>query len=304
MVNIIGYRKLNLTISGMLFVTSVFFLIVFGLNAGIDFKGGSMLEATFSNNRPQVSQVQAALKTLNFGEMVVQPSGEKNMTIKTRFLNEEEHQVMLNKLRQNFEINDNKVLEIQFQTIGPAISSQLRIRALYAAIAVMIGIIIFIAYSFRRVSKPIASWKYGVTAILAVFHDTVITTGVFSFLGHFAGVEVDIPFVVAILTILGYSVNDTIVIFDRIRENLVRHGSDDFAETVNVAVNQTFMRSINTTLNVLIVLAALFVFGGASIHYFSLALLIGIFLGAYSSIFIASPLLVVWHNWNNRHSDE
>ena len=222
------------------------------------------------------------------------------MIVKTRFLSEEEHQQLLDILRTNYEQGEQKVLEQRFETIGPSVSAQLKQRSMKAVVVVCIAIIIFIAYSFRKVSKPIASWKYGIIAVIALIHDVTITAGVFAFLGRFMNVEVDIPFVVALLTILGYSVNDTIVVFDRVRENLIRRNAEHFDETINFAVNETMARSINTTLTTLFPLATLFFFGGETIKYFSLALWIGIFLGAYSSIFVASPLLVTWNKFASR----
>ena len=201
---------------------------------------------------------------------------------------------------EKIEQNVPAVLEERFETVGSAISADLRQRSIYAAVAVIIAIVLYIAYSFRKVSKPIKSWKYGVSAVIALIHDVTITMGAFSLLGHFLGVEVGIPFVVALLTILGYSVNDTIVVFDRIRENLIRYGYDNFEETVNLGVVQTISRSINTSLTVLLTLVAIFFFGGDSVHYFALALIIGIFFGTYSSIFLASPLLIVWERFKNR----
>ena len=164
------------------------------------------------------------------------------------------------------------------------------------AILIVIGaIIIYIAWAFRKVTKPVPSWQYGIIAVLALVHDVGITLGVFSVLGHFWGVELDIAFVAAILTVLGYSVNDTIVIFDRIRENVVHRGSHGFEETVNESINQTITRSLNTGLTTLFVLISVYAFGGVTIRYFMLALIVGIIIGTYSSIFFASPLLVVFN---------
>ena len=169
-----------------------------------------------------------------------------------------------------------------------------------AGILVVVAIITFIAIAFRRVTKPVASWKFGVTAVISLSHDVLITLGLFSVLGHFYGVQVDIPFVVALLTIFGYSVNDTIVVFDRIRENLLRRTGTNFAETTENAIKQTVWRSFNTSVTVLTALACLFLFGGESVKYFSLALFVGIFFGTYSSIFLASPLLVSWEEWDRK----
>lgn len=288
--------------SGSLFVASLVLLAVFGLKTGIDFDGGSLMQIQFIDKTPEISVVKEAVNPLNFGEITMQTAESDALIFKTRFLNEPEHQQLLAKLRESFEKDGVKVMETRFETIGAAVSSTLRTRSLYAITAVIIGIILFIAYSFRRVSKPVASWKYGITAVIALIHDVTITAGVFSVLGHYLGIEVGIPFVVALLAILGYSVNDTIVIFDRIRENLIRRSSSNFPEMVNIAINETFARSINTTATTMFTLLALFLFGGETIKYFALALFIGIFLGAYSSIFVASPLLVEWYNWSRRHS--
>ncbi|KKQ28195.1 MAG: Protein translocase subunit SecF [Candidatus Magasanikbacteria bacterium GW2011_GWC2_37_14] len=300
MVNIIKHRYINLALSGALFVVSVVALLVFGLKTGNDFKGGSLLETRFTENVPVVTEVKASIESLSLGSISVQETNEKGLIVKMPFLSDADHTKVLNKIRTDFEKDNNKVLEVRFETIGPAVSKELKSRSLYALFVVVVGIILYIAYSFRKVSRPVASWKYGLVAVVALFHDVTITAGVFAFLGHFAGIEVDIPFVVALLTILGYSVNDTIVVFDRIRENLIRHSAENFPDTVNVAINQTFARSINTTLTTLLTLAVLYFIGGETIKNFTLALLVGIFLGAYSSIFVASPLLVEWFRFDRR----
>lgn len=300
MLNIIGHRYINLTISGTLFVVSIVALIIFGLKPGNDFTGGSLLEIKFQKSLPVNSEIQTTLAPLNLNQITVQPTSNGSLMLKLRNLTEDEHQKILSTLRAKYEVNGEKLMEARFETIGPAVSATLKQRTMWAIILVVVAHIIYIAYAFRRISKPVASWKYGVIAELAMIHDVVITMGVFAVLGHYLHVEVDIPFVVALLTILGYSVNDTIVIFDRIRENVVRHSVDNFPSTINRAINETFGRSINTTLTTMITLAALFFFGGETIKYFSLALLIGIFLGAYSSIFVASPLVVEWFNWDRR----
>jgi preprotein translocase subunit SecF len=313
MIQVIKNRKIPFAISSVLFGVSIVILSIIGLKPGIDFTGGSLIEVSFTQNRPAIDEIQEALVPLDFGNIVVQPTEEDGMILKMRYITEDEHQQVLSALKLEFEQGEaqnvvvegegieavvadtsNKVYEERIETIGPAISSQLRSRAFKAAFVVILAIIMYVAYAFRKVSAPVESWKYGVTAIIALLHDVVITMAIFALLGKYLGVEVDIPFVVALLTILGYSVNDTIVVFDRVRENLIKRGTAHFDETVNLGVNQTFMRSINTSITTLVVMAALFIFGGASIHYFSLALIVGIILGTYSSLFLASPLLVVW----------
>ncbi|MBI4122548.1 MAG: protein translocase subunit SecF [Parcubacteria group bacterium] len=198
-------------------------------------------------------------------------------------------------------IGEEVVAEDRFESIGPTIGKELREKSVEAMIAVLIAIILYIAWAFRKVSEPVSSWKYGITAIIALAHDVMIPVGVFAVLGRVLGVEVDILFVTALLTILGYSVNDTIVVFDRTRENLAKsrhHG--DFEEIVNVSVNETVTRSINTAFTTLLVLLAVFFFGGESIKYFILTLMVGVVAGTYSSIFLASPLLVEWEHWSRR----
>jgi preprotein translocase subunit SecF len=295
MIQLLDYRKISLSVSAVLFGLSILAMVVFGLNVGIDFTGGSLLEVEFSETRPTVDEVYTTLAPLDLGAIVAQPVGEENMILKTRFIDEAEHQQILGALRGTFEQNGNAVLERRLDTIGPSVGEQLRNRALYAAVAVLLAILGYIAFAFRGVSRPIPSWQYGGAAIIALVHDVVITMGVFAVLGHYFGVELDIAFVVAMMTVLGYSVNDTIVVFDRIRENLLNDGPRQFTQTVNNGIRETLVRSINTGMATLISLTALFILGGDSIRYFSLALIIGIVLGTYSSIFVASALLVAWN---------
>ncbi len=318
MIDLVKYKWIPFLFSGILFTASVILLIVYGLKPGIDFTGGSLVEVSFAHTRPSVAAVETSLTPLHLGTVVVQPTGDSNMVLRLRYISPEEHEQILSALRTSFSSASSSapakpvgtqsasstvggaapdVLEQRIETIGPAISSTLRSRTLGAAIAVIVAIIAFISYAFRKVAKPVPSWRYGVAAVVALIHDVTITAGFFALLGHFYGVEVDIPFVVALLTVFGYSVNDTIVVFDRIRENLLRHRGESFLTMVNVGVSQTYVRSINTSFTVILVLLAMFLFGGASIHYFVLALLVGIFFGTYSSIFVASALLAAWQEW-------
>ncbi|KKW41687.1 MAG: Protein translocase subunit SecF [Candidatus Magasanikbacteria bacterium GW2011_GWA2_56_11] len=298
--NIIGKRNNFFIFSSLLVLASWLALAVWGLKPSIDFTGGSLLEFTFTQTRPAGPEIESRVESLGLGDVIVQPTGDRGAILKLRFISEDEHQKILGIVRETYEKDNNKVLEERLETIGPAVSSVIRERAWLAGLTVVVAIVAYIAYAFRKVSRPIASWKYGVAAIVALVHDVSIAMGVFAVLGRYFNVHVDIPFVVALLTILGYSVNDTIVVFDRIRENLIRRSANNFAEVANVAVNETIWRSVNTSVTVLLVLSALFFFGGETIHFFTLALIIGIFFGTYSSIFIASPLLVVWEGRQRR----
>jgi preprotein translocase subunit SecF len=275
-------------------------LFKWGLKPGIDFTGGSLMELNFSQNRPDNTLLENTFAELGHKNVVIQKTGDKSVIVRTAFLPENEHQIVLNGLREKFDKEDNKIREDQFQTIGAAVSKQLRQRSVWAVILVCLSIVAFVAYAFRKVSQPVASWKYGVTAIIAATHDVLLVVGVFAFLGHYNNIEVDIGFVVALLTVLGYSVQDTIVVYDRIRENLMYHRHTSFSEMVDIGLNETLMRSINTTLITLIPLVALYMFGGATIKSFALALIVGIASGAYSSIFVASPLLAYVDKYQNR----
>jgi len=297
---------------------SIAALIIWGLNFGIDFTGGSLLEVKFLGDRPAVSQVQEKLADMELGSLIVQPVGESNMILRFQDISEEKHQAVLNRLEdmaafadgaengngdpQQVQGSSAGVLEeLRFDSVGPSIGQELKRKSLFAIIVVLIAIVLYIAWAFRKVSRPVASWKYGLTAIIALFHDTIIVLGVFAVLGKFAGIEISTPFVAAILTVLGYSVNDTIVVFDRIRENLPR-SDEDFEGTINISVNQTLTRSINTSLTTLLVLLSIFFFGGSTIRDFVLALSIGVFIGTYSSIFLASPALVVWERMKSHNA--
>ncbi len=254
------------------------------------------MELSFTH-RPDAHEVQSALShsDLNLEEVKVQPAGENGLIIRTRTLTEEEHQKLLQWFKKNYQ--HVGLTENRFESIGPIIGQELKDKAVVAIIIVLITIVLYVAYAFRKVSRPVASWKYGLAAIVALAHDVLIVVGVFVVLGRLMNVEVGILFVTALLTVLGYSVNDTIVVFDRIRENLIYRPRETFVETVNQSVNETMLRSINTSLTTLLVLLAVFFFGGATIKYFVLALIVGTMAGTYSSIFIASPLLVTWHQW-------
>lgn len=292
---IIKYRKIWYTVSILLVIASVVSVAYFGLNIGIDFKGGSLLEVEYANTRPEITAIQDTIKPLNFGNILVQPTGEKGALIRLQNLTEDEHQILLSVLSSQAQLT-----ELRFDSIGPVIGKELIQKSLIGIFFVVLMIVLYIAFVFRKVSRPVSSFKFGLMAIVALIHDVATPLGVFAILGHFAGVEIDILFVTAILTVLGFSVHDTIVVFDRIRENLKKGIGENFEETVGISIRQTIVRSINTSLTVLIVLVALFLLGGETTKYFSLTLIIGVTVGTYSSIFLASPLLVTMYKLQNR----
>ncbi|MDQ1284280.1 MAG: Protein-export rane protein SecF [Patescibacteria group bacterium] len=297
MINIISKTKYAYIFSITLTALSVLSLFVWGLKFGIDFTGGTLLEVRFPESAPNVSEAEDALRDLNLGSLTLQPAQNQGMLV--RYASEDD---ALN--QKVFEALEGKYAGIQrlrVDFINSTVSQDLKKNSLWAIFFAVAGIMVYIAWAFRKVSRPVESWKYGAGAVIALIHDILITVGVFSVLGRFYGVEVGIPFVAALLTILGFSVHDTIVVYDRTRENLLRGSAKEkFPEVVNRSLNETLVRSINTSLTVIITLLAVYIFGGESIKDFSLALLIGVTFGTYSSIFIASALLVTSYNLQSR----
>lgn len=299
---IVKHRAIFYTLSVALVIASIVGLVLWGLELGIDFKGGSLLEVSYaSSTRPAQASVETALATQNLGAYSLRPTGETGYILKTREITDAERaslvQVLNNQGKLGMEVK-------RFNSIGPVLGAEAAQKSFWAIALVIIGIVLFITFAFRKVSEPVSSWKYGLVAILALVHDVLIPTGVFAFLGHFAGYEVDTLFVTALLVVLGFSIHDTIVVFDRVRENLTHsHSLRDkktFAEIVGESINQTFVRSINTSMTTILALAVLYVIGPEATRHFSLALIIGIVAGTYSSIFLGSPLLVTVERMRER----
>lgn len=297
---IIKYKKIFISISLILVLLSFLSLFIFGLKIGIDFKGGALTEVVYKTSRPTQDVLDKSLAALNFGSVLLQPTGDLGYIVKTRDLSDTEHITLLKTLSQN---DQNALTEMSFTSIGPSVGQELTRKAILAIILISLAIICFIAFAFRKVSRPVSSWKYGIIAIITLLHDVAIPVGLFVILSHYFGAEVDTLFVVAVLTILGLSVSDTIVIFDRIRENLRNQANVskiNFGETVGHSLEQSYVRSICTSLTVILVLLALFFFGPVTTRYFALMLTAGMFFGTYSSIFLASPLLVLVQEWQKK----
>ena len=297
---IIKYKKIFLGLSVFLVLLSLSSLFIFGVKVGIDFKGGALTEVVYKTERPEQLFLNQKLESLNFGSMLLQPTGELGYIVKSRDLNEAEHNLLLKSLALD---GKNSLTEVSFNSIGPSVGRELTKKAIVAMILVSLAIILFIAFAFRKVSRPVSSWKYGFIAIVTLLHDVIIPAGLFVMLSHYYGAEMDTLFVVAVLTILGLSVSDTIVIFDRIRENLKNvsgMNKINFSEIVGHSVEQSYVRSISTSLTVILVLLAFVFFGPVTTKYFALMLTAGMFFGTYSSIFLASPLLVLIEEWQNR----
>jgi len=283
-------------VSILMVVASVAMLFVFGLKFGVDFKGGSVVELNFKNGRPGIEAINTALADK---DVLLSPSGTDGLIIRTRELTESNHQIILGKLNSTFP--SAGLEEKKFDSVGPIIGNELKSKSINAIILVLVSVMIYIAIVFRKLSRFLSPWSLGGAAIIALMHDVVIPAGVFAWLGHAYGVEISAVFVAAVLTILGFSVSDTVVVFDRVRENLIRGGAKDGLGTVvHRSIMQTLTRSLNTTLTVILSLVAIYFFGGESIKYFALALIMGFFFGAYSSIFVASPLLVWWNKGGHK----
>lgn len=291
--DIIGKRNWYFAISLGIMVPGLIFLFLYGLNPSIDFTGGSRLTIDLSSKATSndAQKINSILGSQNIKVYTTEVS-DKSVLVRTRPIDEKENAKFKDTLERN--IKDAK--ETSFETIGPSIGKETTLNALKAIVIASLLIVAYIAWSFRKVPKPASGLRFGVSAIIALIHDVLVVVGIFAILGKVFGVEVDSLFVTALLTVIGFSVHDTIVVFDRIRENL-RRETGSFPNIVNDSILQTIDRSLNTSLTVILVLFALLLFGGESIRWFVVALLVGIISGTYSSIFNASPILVVWQEW-------
>ncbi len=289
---VIRFKKFFIGLSVFFVLAAIASFAIFKLPLGIDFTGGSALDVEYSGTRPATALVSAAIEDAGFTNSLVQPVGEHGYMIQTREVSDAERAAIV--VAAASVDPAQTVTQTSFTSIGPSVGKELKSKSIASIILVLIAIILFVAYAFRKVSQPISSWKYGIAVIIALVHDIIIPVGAFALLGHIYGAQVDTLFIVALLTTLGLSVSDTIVVFDRIREHL--NGSKakmPFPELVGESLSETFVRSINTSLVVLVMVIALAIFGPDTTRLFAITLAIGMFFGTYSSIFLASPLLVV-----------
>jgi len=290
--------KIMFVISMVVFAASVFFLAAYGLNFGVDFKGGSLMELEFKNERPIIQDFEKMLSE-NFPslEFNLNPVGDKGVIIRSGEISEDTHQKITASFKSNFQGAEFE--EKRFDSIGPAVGKELRNKSFIAIAIVLVAIVAYMTFVFRKLSRTLSLLAMNVSTLVALLNDIIIPMGVFALLGHYYNVQISAVFVAAVLTILGYTVSDKVVIFDRVRENILRGAKGELGEIVHKSVMQTLIRSINNTLTVILSSTAIFLFGGESIRYFALALMIGVFLGAYSSIFVASPVFV-WLNRKHR----
>lgn len=292
--NIIGNKKIFLGFSTILIIASITSIAIFGLKQGIDFLGGTAWQVRLEKLPMPVAVQELLVKEFKINELtIVNEPTTKSIIMRLPELSEGLHAQYRDALQKNF----GAIEELNYETIGPSIGNELRNKAIYAFLGVLLTISLYIAFAFRGVSRPISSWKYGFVTLITLFHDTLIPLGMISFWGWHKGIEINTNLIVALLVVMGFSVHDTIVVFDRIRENIrsEKNTSFNFSAIVNASVNQTMIRSINTSLTLVLVLCALLLFGSANLFYFILTILIGVIVGIYSSIFVASPLLVLWN---------
>ncbi len=289
----IRYTKIRIVyfiFSAILLAASISVLVVFGLKPGIDFTGGSILELQYLGDRPLNQDIVKALEGIDLGQIMVQSAGDKGAILRMKDISDNIHEDILARLGKG----EGRIEEVRFETIGPTIGRELRSKTKIVAVVALFAMFAYIVLAFRRVQRPLRSWQYGVSTIITLAHDIIIPLGVFAVLGRYYNVEISIPVIAALLTVLGYSINNTIVVFDRIRENLFK-GGESFEEIVDRSLNQTLARQINTSLTVLLTLTALYVFGGETLKYFVLALILGTVVGTYSSFFLSAHLLVSWY---------
>jgi len=287
---IVKHRWYWFLFSGLLVASAIGLLATFGLKQGIDFTGGTLMSVRF-DKRPTPVDAEKALAVFNLNAITIQPAGDSDLIFRFKTIDEDTHQKILQTLGSTF----GKTTELQYNAIGPAVGEELRQKAISSLVIIFLLVLAFIAWSFRKVSAPVQSWKYGTVVLASAFHDVIIPVGLFALLGKLYNWEIGTAFIAAVLTIMGYSINDTIVVLDRIRENLQKT-TGTFEEIVERSIQQTMLRSFNTSMTTILALLAVFIFGGDSIKGFALALIVGVATGTYSSIFIIPSLLVVWNN--------
>lgn len=296
------YSKIYFTIAIVLVLASLFSLFYFGLKLGIDFEGGSSLSIEYIEERPDVSEIRQALSQVeDISSFEIQPAGNLGVIIKIgkKDISTETYEKIIAELKQTGVFEESST---GIETTSPLVGKEIKQKTIIVVVVSLLAMLLYIAFAFRNVSKPVTSFQYGFSSTLMLFHDIIIPLGVLAYLGYLYGAQLTIPVITALLTIVGYCINNTVVVFDRIRENLIKNRGMKYEEIVNKSLNETFTRCVNTSLTVLFALSALYYFfaNEESLKYFTLIAGIGIFIGLFSSVFLASPLLVYWLNYNRK----
>jgi len=301
MINFIKYRRVFYGLSILMVGVAIFCIAFFGLNFGIDFTGGALLTVELENTPPELNTLKQAIIDVGLGDFTLQKSQQNQIIIKAKEISQAQQDLIVEKLNQ---VAPLKLHSLSFEQIGPSIGKELLGKTQKVVFLCLLCILLYIAFSFRKLKRPVKSWIYGFSGLLALAHDVLIPLGVFAILGRFYSAEITIPIITGFLTVFGYSINDTVVVFDRMRENLFTLSQQSFEEIANQSLNQTLRRSFNTAFTTMLALFAIFFFGGSTLRYFALALLLGIGLGTYSSIFLASPLIVSYYKLKQKRSLE
>lgn len=302
MPNIIGKKWLFLAFSGLVIIPGTIAMLLWGIKPGIDFTGGTILEFRMKDDKVKVTdgEVRKITSSQKLEMVSIQSSGKQSYLLKLKPIDKDQNQKLQNQLSVKF----GPVEELSFETVGPTIGKETTRKAIYGVIVASVAIIIYISLAFRKIPKPYSAFRFGVSAVAALIHDVLLVLGLFAIFGHYLGVEVDSLFITALLTVMGFSVHDSIVVFDRIRENLGNSSGESFEAAVNKSLVQTLARSLSTSLTVVFTLVALLLFGGETIRWFIIALLIGVISGTYSSIFNAAPILVIWEEKTKKGKSE
>jgi preprotein translocase subunit SecF len=284
-------RKFFYGFSGIMILASLLGLLVWGLNFGIDFTGGSLWELSVTGDISQSTEkINNYLEESDLGQVNIQTTNENSLILRFSNISEEKHVELLEGLKEIIPSIEEK----RFESIGPSIGQELKTKSIWAIILVFLGILTYLWYAFRHSSLRVPSYRYGVLAVLVLIHDAIFIIGLFVVLGKFQGWEVNSDFLVALLVVIGYSVHDTIVVFDRIRENFKLKTKDSLENIINLSIQQTLVRSLNTSLTTLFPLLTLCFFGPLSIRILVIAMISGVIIGTYSSVFLAAPLLYEW----------
>lgn len=296
---IIYHRKFFFWLTGAMLAAAIGAIAVWGLPLGIDFTGGTLMQVTFEKERPVLSDIQDKVSVVPLGNVSIRAFGDNGISIRTRTMTPSEHEAVLLSMT-----NFGTTTELAYTSVGPALGSQFTDKALWAILAVILAIVIYIALAFRKVSRPVPSWGYGLTVVAMLAIDIIVPTGFFAALAHFTGAEVDSLFIVAMLALLGYVVNDIIVVFDRVREHLTKNekegAREEFDVTIGKSIDETITRSINTSLTVALALLALIYLGAPATRNFALVMLVGVLAGTFSSICRSAPLLIPLAKWFNK----
>lgn len=297
MIQFIKYKNIFLALTAAAVVASVGAIAVYGLAPSIEFTGGSILELQYKGSVPSSAAIGDAIKDLNLKEVSVYTVGSNGISLRTETLSQDTHVKLLEDLKKTGEFEEKS-----FETIGPVVGNEIKSRTQVLVVVSLLAMLVYIAIAFRNVPGPVSSWKYGIASFVILAHDVLIPLGVFAVMGNFYGVQITIPIITALLTVVGYAINNVIVVYDRIRENLTRDRKAQFEDIANRAINQTLSRQINTSLATLLPVFAIYFWGGLTLKYFALALILGIVTGTYSSVFLASQILVVWMGFSNKRS--